>query len=170
MSFENRNKTSDKSGASDHFKWCCNWYVDKWHNEKEKTDGVKPYETVHAAKNMVLDVGANEMLKLIFGTGGTAYNSANAKICVGTSAETEQASQIGCVGTSSSVGMDDGYPVVNDRTATLSATFDSSRANFAWREVSITNGSVALNRRVSSIGTKNGDVWTARVYIDLLSE
>lgn len=164
------------TNTSEHFRWCAEWTVDKWHSMKDKLAGLAPYETVHEGQNIVLDGGANEILKLIAGTGGTAYNSTNAKIYVGTDTTSENASQTGVIasgGNKAYANMDSGYPIVDGRTATFRASFGDDSANFAWNEASITNGtgvgSIAMNRKVSSMGTKNGGTWTLQLTISLVS-
>lgn len=161
---------------SEHSAWAVKWVVDKWHSMEEKLSGIAPYETVTDGQNIVLNGGANEILKVISGTGGTAYNAANSKIYVGTSNTAENASQTGVQATGAnraSASLDSGYPVVDGRTVTYRATFSDTAANFVWNEVSITNGdganAVALNRKVSPMGTKVGGVWTVQVTISVVS-
>lgn len=163
------------TGISEHVKWVVEWSIEKWHSTEEKLAGIKPYEVVHSGQNMVLDNGANEMLKLICGA-GTPYNNANAKVYVGTDASAENPSQTGVQATGvnqSFASMDTGYPVVQGRTATFRGTFGEESANFDWREASIVNGTganaIALNRKVSAMGTKNGGTWTMQIIITLVN-
>lgn len=161
---------------SEHSAWAVEWTVEKWHSMEEKLSGVSPYEIVSTGQNIILDAGANEMLKLICGTGGTAYDNSNAKIYVGTDTTPENASQTGVIasgGNKAYANMDGGYPMVDGRTATYRATFGDDSANFAWSEASITNGtgvgSIAMNRKVSTMGTKSGGSWTLQMTISLVS-
>lgn len=161
---------------SDHSAWAVEWCVEKWNSMEEKMNGVAPYEVVRTGQNIILDAGATEMLRLICGTGGTAYNTANAKMYVGTDTTSENAAQTGVIATSGNrayAAMDGGYPTVDGRTATFRASFGDDAANFAWNEASISNGagvgSVAMNRKVSSMGTKNGGTWTLQMTISLVS-
>lgn len=161
---------------SEHSAWQVDWCVEKWHSMQEKMSGVKPYEVVNAGQNVILDAGATEMLKLICGTGGTAFNQANAKIYVGTDTTPENASQTGVIasgGNKAFANIDSGYPQVSGRTAVFRATFGEDSANFAWNEASITNGSgvgsVAMNRKVSTMGTKMNGTWTMQITISLIS-
>lgn len=161
---------------SEHSAWAVEWTVEKWHSLEEKMAGVKPYEVVSTGQNIILDGGANEMLKIICGTGGTVYNATNAKIYVGTDTTSENASQTGVIasgGNKAYANMDSGYPKVDGRTATFRASFSDGEANFAWNEASITNGtgvgSVAMNRKVSTMGTKSGGTWTLQLTISLVS-
>lgn len=161
---------------SEHSAWAVEWAVEKWHSTEEKLSGVAPYEVFSTGQNIILDGGATEMLKLICGTGGTAYSNTNAKLYVGTDTTPENAAQTGIIATSSNAAfasMDSGYPKVFGRTATFRATFGDDSANFAWNEASISNGtgvgSVAMNRKVSSMGTKNGGTWTLQMTVSLVS-
>lgn len=161
---------------SDHSAWAVEWVVEKWHSMEDKIAGIAPYEVVKEAQNIILDGGATEMLKLICGTGGTAYNNANAKIYVGTDTTSENASQTGVIaqgGNRAYANMDSGYPQVSGRTAVFRASFGEDEANFSWNEASVTNGSgvgsVAMNRKVSSMGTKNSGTWTLQITISLVS-
>jgi hypothetical protein len=164
------------TGTSEHVRWCIDWCVEKWNNAADKIAGVAPYEVVRDSQNIILDNGANEMLKLICGTGGTAYNSANAQMYVGTDTTAEAASQTGVIATGSNrayASMDSGYPTVSGRTATFRASFGEGSANFVWAEASIVNGtganSIAMNRKVSNMGTKSGGVWTLQMTVSLVS-
>lgn len=161
---------------SEHSAWAVEWAVEKWHSMEEKLSGVAPYEVVSTGQNIILDAGATEMLKLICGTGGTAYNNTNAKMYVGTDTTPENASQTGVIAQSNNrayANMDGGYPTVDGRTATFRASFGDDSANFAWNEASISNGSgvgsVAMNRKVSTMGTKSGGTWTLQMTISLVS-
>lgn len=163
------------TGTSEHIRWVVNWAIEKWHSTADKLAGLAPYEVVRDGGNIVLDAGANEILNLIIGT-GTAFNSANAKIYVGTDATAENAAQTGVIATGANravANMETGYPTVTGRTATFRASFGEDTANFAWNEASITNGtsstSVALNRKVSQMGTKNGGTWTMQIVLSLVS-
>lgn len=126
--------------------------------------------------NIITDGGANEMLKLIFGIAGAqAYNSTNARIFVGSNNTPENASQTGIIATSpnaASASLISGYPQVTGRSVTLKASFGAEEANFAWNEISLKNGAsgsaVALNRKVASMGTKSGGVWTVELVISVV--
>lgn len=161
---------------SEHSAWKVEYQVEKWKSLADKLKGLKPYEVVEAGQNIILDGGANEMLKIICGTGGTAYNAENAKIYVGTDSTSENASQTGVIaqgGNQAYANMDSGYPQVSGRTAIFRATFSESSANFTWREASITNGTgvgaKAMNRKVANMGTKVDGAWTIQITISLIS-
>ena len=104
-----------------------------------------------------------------------AFSAANAKIYVGSDSTAEAASQTGVIATTNKAfaGMDSGYPSVSGRTIVFRASFNDATANFAWNEAAITNGSgagaVAMNRKVSALGTKTTGTWTLQLTISLTS-
>ncbi len=163
-------------GISEHSQWRVEWRLEKWAETARKVAGFEPDEVLCDSQNIILDSGANEMLKLITGTGGTAFSAANAYIYVGTSSTAENASQGGILATGNNrayAGMDVGYPVVNSRQMIYRASFGDSSANFAWNEASIVNGTganaVAMNRKVSNMGTKSTGTWTLQITVSLTS-
>lgn len=163
-------------GISEHSQWRVQWKVDKWFDPARKLAGFAPDEVVYDTQNIILDTGANEMLKLISGTGGTAFSAADAWIFVGTDSSTENAAQNGVLATGAnraSAKLDSGYPVVSGRQIEYRATFGENDANFAWNEASITNGNgtnaVSMNRKVKPLGTKVGGMWTIQITISLVS-
>lgn len=163
-------------GISEHSQWRVEWQVEKWFDTARKLAGLAPDETVCATQNIILDSGANEMLKLISGTGGTAYDAANSYIYVGTDSTAENASQTGVIATGANrayAAMETGYPVVTGRQMIYRASFGDTAANFAWREASIINGTganaVSMNRKVSDLGTKASGTWTLQITVSLTS-
>lgn len=163
-------------GISEHSQWRVEWRVDKWFDTARKLAGFEPDEIAYDTQNIILDNGANEMLKLITGQGGTQFSEANSYIYVGTNNTAESSSQTGVIATDSnraSAAMDSGYPSVDGRQMVYRATFGDSQANFAWREVAITNGtgvgSIAMNRKVANLGTKETGTWTVQVTVSLVS-
>ena len=164
---------------SEHVAWEVHWRVEKFLSktlDDVLSSGEKPYEVCTDVQNIILDTGANEMLKLIGGvSGAVAFSTANAKIYVGDDATAEAASQTGVLATTNKAyaAMDSGYPSVSGRTIVFRASFDDSSANFAWRESAVTNGSgvgaISMNRKVSSLGTKVTGTWTLQITISLTS-
>lgn len=164
---------------SEHVAWEVHWRVEKFLSktlDDVLSSGEKPYEVCTDVQNIILDTGANEMLKLIGGvSGAVAFSAANAKIYVGDDATAEAASQTGVLATTNKAyaAMDAGYPSVSGRTIVFRASFDDSSANFAWRESAVTNGSgvgaISMNRKVSSLGTKVTGTWTLQITISLTS-
>lgn len=158
-------------GISENGKWVVTWVIDKFRNMSDYISDT-PYDTIVDTQNIILDNGANEMLKLIVGTGGTAYNNTNAKIQVGTNSTPELASQTGLIATSPNMyekGMESTYPQVSGRTVVFKSVFDDGEANFAWNEFAITNGTVVLNRKVQNLGTKTTGVWSIQITISVTS-
>lgn len=163
-------------GISEHTQWRIKWEIKKWHDSARKVLGFEPDEVLVETQNIVLDLGANELLKLISGTGGTAYNSSNAYIYVGTDTTAEKATQTGVIATGDNkayAALDSGYPLVNGRQVTWRATFGDETANFKWAELSVVNGTganaVALNRKVREFGTKASGSWTVSVVLTINS-
>ena len=162
-------------GISEHSQWRVTWRVEKWLDTARKLAGFGPDEVVFDSQNIVLDVGAEEMLKLITGVGGTQYSEDNAYIFVGDNATAEAANQSGVIATTNkaSAKMESGYPTVDGRQMTFRASFGDSEANFQWNEVSVANGigvgAVAMNRKVASLGTKTTGTWSVEVKVSLIS-
>ena len=164
---------------SEHVAWEVHWRVEKFLSktfDEVLASGEQPYEVCSDVQNIILDTGANEMLKLIGGvSGATAFSAANAKIYVGSDSTAEAASQTGVIATTNKAyaAMDSGYPSVSGRTIVFRASFDDATANFAWNEAAITNGSgagaIAMNRKVSALGTKTTGTWTLQLTISLTS-
>lgn len=165
-------------GISEHSQWRVKWEVSKWFDSAKYFAGMNPDEVVYDTQNIILDAGANEMLKLISGTGGTPFSNANSYIFVGSDSSPESASQNGILATGdnrASAKLDNGYPAVNGRQVEYQATFGEEQANFAWNEASITNGNgtnaISMNRKVKAggLGTKTGGYWSIRITISLVS-
>lgn len=165
-------------GISEHTQWRVQWKVEKWLDSAKHILGFAPDEVCVDTQNIILDSGANEMLNLIAGTGGTAYSAANTYIYVGSDSSMENAAQVGILATSpnrAAAKVDSGFPQVNGRQVEYRATFTENEANFAWNEVSIVNGpttatnAVAMNRKVVSMGTKVTGTWAVSITISLTS-
>ena len=162
-------------GISESGKWCVEWKVDKYEDEKSYKLN-KPYATELAKQNVILNTGAEQMLKVVCGISADAYDTANAKIGVGTSTTSENASQTGLVATSREVAykqMEVGYPKVNGRTMVFKSVFGEEDANFAWNEFTVVNGTgvggIALNRKVQALGTKTTGIWSIQITITVSS-
>lgn len=160
-------KLCKASSISDKSAWVCKWTIEKF---KSLADN-EPYEVVNFGQNVITNVGAQEMLKLICGQSAYPYDSSNATITVGSSSTPEDASQTGVIGPQKeSANMSAGYPKVQDGMMTFSATFEEDQANFQWNEMSIGNGVVAMNRKVlDEAKSKSGDIWIARCSISIES-
>ena len=158
-------KLCKASSISDKSAWVVRWAIEKY---KSKDDKV-PYAVENFGQNVITNVGAQEMLKLICGQSAYPYDSSNATITVGSSSTPEDASQTGVIGPQKeSANMSAGYPRVENGMMTFNAVFDADQANFQWNEMSIGNGVVAMNRKVLDEGrTKSGDVWIARCSVSI---
>lgn len=115
------------------------------------------------------NAGVNFLAQAAVGQ-GTVFNASNARLGVGNGSAAFAASQTDLQGTSKvRKAMDSGYPIVAAPTLTFKSTFDTSEANFDWREWGIFNaatGGVMLNRVVESNGTKqNNQTWVLEVAI-----
>lgn len=171
-------KISKELGVSEHFKWGVEWVVSKFNTEEFKRLGSElavPFEKTVVRENIVLDLGAEELLKLLGGiTGANAYSNANARIYVGSSELAENPSQTGVQTPLGNAPMDVGYPQVTGRSIVFRATFSEDEAVGDWREVSIVNGSgvgaVALNRKQQNMGTKaSGMTFVLQSTISIIS-
>lgn len=169
-------KLCKATGVSEHSQWKVTWEVRKWFDTARKLAGFDPDEVVYETQNIILDTGANEMLKLITGTGGTAFSSANTYLFVGTDSTPENAAQTGLLAAGNNRAyavVDAGYPTVTGRQMVYQATFGDQEANFAWNEAAIANGigtnAVSMNRKVSSYGTKTQGSWSLRITVSLTS-
>lgn len=135
-----------------------------------------PYEVVETDPNLLLTAGVTNLWNLAAGIGTpTAWSSANARIAVGntTSTAAPAASEPGLKAEQARSAMVTGYPQVSANVITFQASFSTSQANVAWKELAITTGSTAsqgvhLNRLVGDWGTKvNSAVWVATLTVSL---
>lgn len=163
-------------GISEHSQWRVFSEVFKWNDTKRKLAGLPYDDYACSVQNIIVDNGANELLKIISGNGGTPYNSANSYIYVGTDTTPESATDTGIKASGVNkayAAMDTGYPVVSGRQAIYRASFGDTSANFAWNEASIVNGTgtnaIAMNRKVESLGVKATGTWTLQITISLTS-
>lgn len=161
------NKFCKASYISEKSAWAVHWVIEKF---KSKFDTV-PYEVEDFGQNVITNVGATEMLKLICGQSAYPYDSANATITVGNNGTAESADQIGVLADKdfqSTAYVDSGYPKVTGNSMLFAASFDENAANFQWKELSIGNGRTAMNRKVlSNPRIKSGDLWIVRCTISI---
>lgn len=132
--------------------------------------GVAPenlYEVVECPPNLFLTAGVTIMWNLVTATGSeSAFNSTNARLCVGNDNATAAAvGQTDLIGASKLRKLVTGAPVVSGRQVTFSSQFETADANFAWLEVGVANGAATslLSRSAvagAGLGTKvNTAVW-----------
>ena len=157
-------------GISEHCRWEVKWQVEKWFDTARKLAGFEPDEVLCDTQNIVVNGGAELILKLITGTAdrANAYDGANAKILVGSTATPATASDSSITG--ASAAMEPSYPTVSSREMVFRSSFSDAQANFAWREIGVTNGTTLMNRKVVDMGTKNQGTWTVQLTITLTSE
>lgn len=163
-------------GISENGKWCIKWEVEKF-KDREAYNAHKPYETCVSTQNVILNDGANNMLKVICGIAGAVpYDNANAQIGVGTNTTPESPEQTGLIATGSEVfykKMEPGYPQVSGRLMIFKSVYDTNEANFAWNEFAIVNGTgvggIAMNRKVQNLGTKATGIWSLQITVTVTS-
>ena len=153
--------------------WSPKWEIKKYKNQGDYDNGIIS-ETLEIPGNLLLNEGINTLLKLLVGGSATAYNNANARIGVGNSTTAEAATQTGLQAASDYqlyVGMNAGYPTVENQTVNFASTFGSSQANWQWNEITVENSSAAalsLNRKVFNGGTKTSPaVWSVTLSITI---
>ncbi len=147
---------------------------------------IRPYEQVVSACNLITTAGWQRSLNLIYGIQTTgAYGSATCRIGVGTGTtsaavgNTDLAAATGPTGRFFQLATGNATFSAGTGTqrASITATFATGDANFAWQEWCIDQGTVGsgtgaavavmLNRAVSSQGTKtSGQTWTATAALD----
>jgi hypothetical protein len=142
---------------------------------------VQPEAVEEIPGNLLLNEGIQRLEDLLIAAGGTAFNNANAFIGVGDTATAEAASQTELLATQNAANrfykaMVASYPQRPGSNGAQSvdwrSDFTSTEANFAWQEWTIAAGAttasgsgflvgtINLNRKVQSLGTKTTGTWT----------
>jgi len=174
----------------DHGLWNPRWSIDKFRDRKDRVykagrDGVHVTEIMRQFPhlfverlafpgNLLLNEGINELWTLVCGTGATKFDNTNAYIGVGDDDTAADPSDTDLKGSNKKyVAMDGSYPTYgSSQKGTWRSTFGSGDANWAWKEITVANGSSGaaknLNRKVQSMGTKaSGSTWIATLEITL---
>ncbi len=175
--------------AKEKIGWKAHWRIDKFHDSEGKiVQALHGGLTVFNAQqmfrnaylgceewdaNVALNEGLQELIDIVCGLGTpTKWDSSNARLGVGDSNATENASQTGLQAATNKTfkAMDATYPQRSGQTAEWRATFGSAEANFAWEEYTIVNAATDagknLNRKISSKGTKTaGETWVLSLSI-----
>ena len=131
-----------------------------------------PYESVES-KNLWLNTGWNEILKLVTGESINHFNAANTRIGVGDSSTAASASQTDLQAATNKTykTMEAGYPTaVSAQSVDLRARFTSAEANYVWAEAVIKNvqTGVCWDRVVDTFGTKtNTEIWYLTISIGM---
>lgn len=123
-----------------------------------------PYEVLEG-DNLVLDSGATALWQRFAGAGAvTAFDAANARLCVGNGTTPVAAGQTGLQGASQFRKAITAAPTISSRSWTATAQFLEAEANFAWAEVGLANaasGGVMFDRALQDFGVKTNSVaWT----------
>lgn len=139
--------------------------------EKFNSGETTPYEVIDSEPNLMLTAGAGLLWTLATGAGGTALNSANARLCVGDSATAATAGQADLLGANKFRKLVSATPSLSTNQAQFVTTFVEAEANFTWNEAGVANsaaGATLLNRFVQSFGTKTSAAqWTLTVTLSL---
>ena len=160
------------NNTNDGIRYQPKWIISKYDNaEKYANDLAYEYNEIDG--NLLLNEGIAELLALLIGSGGTAFNNANTRLGVGDSTTAAAATQTGLVAATNKLykAMETGYPQVSAQTVTFRAVFNAGEATFDWREFTAANGiddtAVNLNRKVDATqGTKGASqVWTLDLEI-----
>lgn len=172
----------------DNISWKAKWTINEFKDEdNEIANLLKNGLTIEQVKqvypeafikeetidfNVALNEGLQELINLLCGISGTAFDDTNAYIGVGDSDTVADATQTGLQAAVNKEykAMDSTYPQRSSQTAVWRATYGSADANFAWNEFTVANGNsdaaVNLNRKVESKGTKvSGETWTISLEI-----
>ncbi|USC17027.1 hypothetical protein [Rhodococcus sp. 11-3] len=155
--------------------------------ELERVGAIVPDDIAEAVGNSLVTAGLARLTNLITGGGGGAFNNAKGIIGVGNSNTATTVGMVDLQGASKYYeDLEAGSPSTNNGAITASALFGSADGNFAWEEwcFAIANnadvtpaatlagaggaGSVILNRKVASLGTKSsGASWTLQATVTL---
>jgi len=156
---------------NDHIRYKTQWIIRKFIDDLAFRQG-RPYAVEVVDGNLLLNEGISELLLLLTGGAGTAYNNANAFLGVGDSTTAAAAAQTGLQAATNKTfkAMEASYPSISGQTVTFRSVFGSGDANYAWEEFTVSNSNSDtgdnLNRKVSSQGTKTaGQTWTLDLAI-----
>lgn len=100
------------------------------------------------------------------------FNNTNSHIGVGDSTTAFTASQTDLQASSNKArkGMEATFPTRTNNQLVFKSSFGTTDANFAWQEWGVFNassGGVMLNRKVESLGSKNGGNWLLTVTLTI---
>lgn len=154
------------------------WRIEKYRGnfrtlEEIEAVKAKPYSIEEWEGNICLNEGLQEEIDIICGLGSpTKWDSENARLGVGDSDATPEATQTGLQATMNKTfrGMATGYPTRSGQTAEWRAVFEDGAAQYAWKEYTVVNAAddsgKNLNRCIASKGTKTaGESWTLSLKI-----
>ena len=162
-------------GLLERLQWNAKWRIEKFASA-EDFQRSQPYAISEFSGNLALDEGIDELLLLLVGGGGTAYDNSNAYLGVGDSSTAAAAAQTGLQAAVNKFwqGMAATYPTDPPvgQEAVWRAIFADGDAEYAWEEFTLVNDTddtgKNLCRKVSSEGTKaGGDTWTLTYTIGI---
>ena len=155
--------------GKERFCWKAGYYLEKFHE-----GSAKPYEIREGKGNLGLNEGFNELWALVVGGSANHFGSATlSQIGIGDSTVAATVTQTDLVATPNVFykGMTANYPTSKGEIGKMyfKAEFATTEANFAWQEWSVKQSvsNLNLNRKVESLGTKDGGTWTLEVYLAL---
>lgn len=145
--------------------------------------GLKPYETLERAGNLLTTAGLNRLTSLMIGAGGQAATATAARLGVGNSTTAAAVGQTDLQAAAGSSNrqfkvMDGTYPQQSNGVLTFRSTFATGEANFVWNEWGVDVGTptvadgttvsaLLLNRAVQSLGTKASGSWVLTATITI---
>jgi hypothetical protein len=119
------------------------------------------------------NAGLSFITSAIIGAAVTPFNNANAYIGVGDGTEDFAKEQTDLAGTEKiRKKVSTGFPTVDGNKMVFKTIFDSTEANFSWKEWGVFNaetGGIMFNRKVEDNGEKNGGTWAFTVEIELVN-
>lgn len=145
--------------------------------------GVRPYEVVEKAGNLLTTAGLNRLTSLMIAGGGQGATNTATRLGVGNSSTAAAVGQTDLQASSGSSNrqfqvMDATYPQQSNGVLTFKSTFATGEANFAWAEWCVDIGTptvsagttvaaLMLNRAVQSLGTKASGTWVLTATITI---
>jgi hypothetical protein len=158
----------------DSLKFYPKWTLFKYLVDEAGRPLPEPYAVEHVDGNLALNEGIANIAALLIGTGGTAYDNANAYIGIGDDDTAEAEAQTGLQAATNKtwLPMDATYPQVSGQTIIWRATAGTGDANYAWKELTLVNDTDDtgdnFNRKVDSRGTKSNTMqWVIQLEIVL---
>jgi len=162
------------------------WDILKWHSDKERLAGVKPYAHLRHYGNLLTTVGATYIWQKVTVTGGPpqTMDAAHTRLLSDNSAT---AATAGDTNSSATAGAANQFwqqassVTLSTSTATIVGTFGSSDGNFAWQSLGIevganatassaavSAGGILMTHKVVSSGTKSSPAsWQLTVTVQL---
>ena len=145
-----------------------------------------PADVVDVPGNLLVNEGIQRLLDLAIAavsnqTASNAWTNTTSYIGVGDSSTAEAATQTELQAATNRFykGMNATYPSRSAQTVSWQSDFTTTEANFAWAEWSVsagattasgagfTNGTINLNRKVQSLGTKSSGTWTLTAQVTI---